>query len=364
VKKGLAKKMTSEGYLSFIETSAGLGRLVISERYRNHPLLHGGPYFTLPTELLGLVVNAVGEERFDTELLEMEYALSQMCDDHSRLIGFWGGQPINYPLLKSSAGVQCDFLIEELVNRYGKTAHEARAILALADNRLEWINCSRRGYCGWLLTHPVFREEQLQIFRRWAGLVARWGIPHMGPVVRHAKAVHAAKRAKAEHQQFIREFEQFFIRWRLDDIPAPSAPLPLAPHLPVNAPRPLLGHMHFCGTTFYFPDILPLPKLDMIRELLEEALRDTNVPDHLAEWFEIVHSDNVAKNAIGHYARVFELQHFVRALYARHATALRQKKTVLMVALGEYLGVSGDSVERDLSFIADRLGRDWYLPGG
>jgi hypothetical protein len=110
-----------------------------------------------------------------------------------------------------------------------------------------------------------------------------------------------------------------------------------------------------------FPDICPVPSRDKLREILEEALRERSAPDYLSEWFEIVHSDNVAKNQIPRYARIFEVQHYLRALYARHAAALERKKSAIALAISEYLTVSDDSIERDLSFIADRLGPDWYL---
>jgi hypothetical protein len=95
---------------------------------------------------------------------------------------------------------------------------------------------------------------------------------------------------------------------------------------------------------------------------VEDALRDTTPPDYLSEWFEIVHSDNVAKNQIPRYGRVFELQHWVRALYARQQTALHRKKSHLILALAGFYDVSKDSIERDLRFITDRLGAESYLP--
>ncbi len=104
-----------------------------------------------------------------------------------------------------------------------------------------------------------------------------------------------------------------------------------------------------------------MPSRDKLREILEEALRNPRGPDHLAEWFAIVHSDNVAKNQIPRYGRLFELQHYMRALYARHAAALERKKSSLVLALSAYLGVSDDTIERDLNFIAGRLGPDWHL---
>ena len=78
-------------------------------------------------------------------------------------------------------------------------------------------------------------------------------------------------------------------------------------------------------------------------------------------WIEIVHSDNVAKNQIPRYARVFEVQHYVRAIYSRHPRALKRKKSALISALSEYLRTSEDSIERDWKLISDRLGPDWHL---
>lgn len=122
--------------------------------------------------------------------------------------------------------------------------------------------------------------------------------------------------------------------------------------------------MRRSGTTFYIPDICPVPTRDTLRTTIEEALRNRHAPDYLAEWFDIVNSDNVAKNQIPRHGRIFEVQHYFRALHARHSEALRRKKSALIFALAEYFRVSDDTVERDLSFITSRLGSDWYLPSG
>lgn len=211
------------------------------------------------------------------------------------------------------------------------------------------------------MTNRAFREEHHQIFQDWADEVARHGIPNMGPVVRDAQAIPAVQLAEEKTGRFLQDFEQFFIRWRLEGMPAPLVPQPMGVHLPVTDLRPVLGHMRQGGTTFYIPDICPVPSRDELRKILEEALRQPNAPDYLAEWFEIVHSDNVAKNQILRFARIFELQHYLRALYARHGATLKRKKSALVLALSEYLGVSDDTIERDLKFIADRLGPDWHL---
>lgn len=340
----------------------GVRYVGVPPEFREHPLLSRGPYFTLPAPLLVSVVREVGKDRFDAELLDMEHVLSNVCGDHRSRVGFWGGQPIDFPLLRPGMDLTSDFLVRGTAKLLGKSPQEARALLALGEQRLNWTHEVRRGYCGWLMTNGAFVEEHWRIFESWRDEVTQHGIPRMGPVVRDASAVPGAQLAEGRTESFLRQFEEFFIRWRLEGMPAPFVPNPMGPSLPVIDLRPVLGHMRRGGTTFHIPDTFPVPSRDELRSMLEDALRERTAPDHLAEWFEIVHSENVTKNQIPRYARIFEVQHYLRVLHARHATALRRKKSVLMTALANFLRVSEDTVERDLAGIAGRLGPDWYLP--
>ena len=329
--------------------------------FQHHLLLNPGPYFSVPRTLLECVVAEVGEDRFDSDMLEIEFTVSDRCQDHASDVGFWLGQPISYPLLRPYGELMCDFLIQGM-SEWGKIESEARAILELAGKRLNWVAEVRRGYCGWLMTNRAFLDEHRQIFEQWEDWITENGIPTMGPVVRDAGAVPEAVLAEGDAERYLREFEEFFIRWRLDGMAAPLLPQPMGVHLPVLDLRPVLGHMRQGGTTFFIPDICPVPSRDKLRELIEEALRSPRGPDYLAEWFEIVHSDNVAKNQIHRYARIFEVQHYMRALYARHEKALQRKKSALMFAFATFFNVGEDSIERDLALVTGRLGPTWYLP--
>jgi hypothetical protein len=305
----------------------------------------------------------VGQERFDSELLEMEYELSDICGDHTFRIGFWGGEPINFALLRPKRCLTGDFFAKATAKLLGKSEHEARRQLALGQQRSDWTAGVHRGYCGWLMTNRAFLDEHRQIFEDWSDEVAQNGIPNMGPAVCDTQAIADAQLADGEMERFIREFEEFFTRWRLEGMPAPFVPQPMGIHLPVTDLRPMFGHMCRGGTTFFIPDVFPVPSRDNLREILEEALRDRDGPDHLTEWFEIVHSDNVAKNQIVRYARLFEVQHYVSAFYARHESALYRKKSALIRALANYLGATKHSIEKDLHYIATRLGAEWHLAG-
>jgi hypothetical protein len=119
--------------------------------------------------------------------------------------------------------------------------------------------------------------------------------------------------------------------------------------------------MRHGGTTFYLPDILPIPSRDEFRNILEEALRRRTTADHLAEWIRIVSSGNPARNQIHRYSRIFEIQHYMRAIYARHSQAMYRKQSSLDVALASFLGVNEATIKNDLRHIGRRLGRDWYL---
>src|SRR5262245_48256778 len=113
------------------------------------------------------------------------------------------------------------------------------------------------------------------------------------------------------------------------------------------------------GSSFYFPDIFPIPSREELRDILEEGADRTHAPDHLREWQELVRSNNPGKNTIGRYARLFELHHFWWALQERHPAALHRRTEKLQEAFAVFLGTSSDSIHKDLGLIADRLGTKW-----
>jgi len=244
----------------------------------------------------------------------------------------------------------------------GKDVGHVRRTLKLADGRLKWTAVVRRGFGGWLMTNRQFLTEQAAIVDQWAGDVQTLGIPVMGPVVRDASAVPGgATVAEGRLQAFVQAFEEFFVRWRLTGMPAPSAPVPLGLYLPVTNLPSVLGHMRHAGTTFYISDIFPVPSRDELRRIMEECLRYGGAPEHLDEWGRLVQSQNPARIQLRRYARIFEMQHHLRAFYGRHAKALYRKQSSLVTALATFLDVDDATIANDLRHTGGRLGRDWYL---
>ncbi len=340
----------------------GLISTAIPDQYRGHPLLQGMPFFTLPNALLDAVVQNVGRQRFDTDLLDMERAFSNALGESTSNVGYWRDAPVESSLLRPMAMQFSDRQIAVFAAANGLTVAAVQCSLAVGDDRLQWTVIARRGYCGWLMTNRQFLDEHAAIFGNWADEVRRRGIPAMGPVVRDVSSFPGnVMRATASTRDFIQEFEQFFIRWRLEALTAPWLPAPLALKLPVVDLSPLVGHMRHGGTTFYLPDILPIPSRDEFRNILEESLRRRRSADHLAEWTRIVRSGNPARNQIHRYSRIFEIQHYMRAIYGRHSQAMYRKQSSLVMALASFLDVNEATIKNDLQHIGRRLGSDWYL---
>lgn len=325
--------------------------------YSEHPLVRHRLYFTLPELLLDCLAKKVGDERFDAGLWEMELALTRACGGEDG-VGFWDGVQIQFPLLRYQP-LKVDPLDAKGL---GWTDQQLEAVNTVGRSRTERFATTARGYAGWLLTNRAFLAEHNAILLTWQAEIQKHQIPLIGPVVQDASQVPEVDSQPGEEiEQFVKAFEAFFIRWRLGGLTAPYLPSPLRPQMPVAILASVLGHMRDGGRTFYMPDTFPVPTRDELRDLMEDALRGPGTPAHLAEWIANVQTSNSAKNTIQRYARLFELQHYVRTLYQRHAAALRQRKSSMTQAFATFLKVSDDTIEKDLAFVAEKLGDEWYL---
>src|SRR5207245_2877217 len=116
-------------------------------------------------------------------------------------------------------------------------------------------------YCGWLLLNLQFRQEHRQLFERWQEQMGQFGVPQQELFVSASQGRVSPEIAQAtgEQAQYAQAFWDFYTRWRLANLAAPYLPQPLMPQLPVSILQHVLGHMRHGGTTFYFPDIYPVP---------------------------------------------------------------------------------------------------------
>jgi hypothetical protein len=311
-------------------------------------------------------VRALGESTFDEDLLRLEYALSEVCGDHTRIVGFWVGAPIHYDRLRVRP-VSYGTALGEYAEQFGKKAEQlgkkkARLEYALktAEESLSWMANVSRGYLGWLLTNRDFLDEHYALFDKWKEEVRTQGIPTLGPLLAQAMDWPGAERAVDDrHRGFIEDFEALFHRWRLNSLTAPFLPVPLAPQMTGHLPASILRQLSGAGAFWFIPDIFPVPSRDQIRQLLDDSLRGGQKPEHLKEWTAMIRKDNTAKNQIARFARIFELQHFWRLFHQRHAEALYRKVGKLKEAFASFLECDHETIRKDLLSIGKRLGRDW-----
>lgn len=290
--------------------------------HAGHPLVAGRYFFTLPKELLEDAVAAVGEERFDPPLLDLERALSVACGDHSEVVGFRAGVPVRYGLLGRPPGLAATAqeVTDAMSKELGWAVTPAHlASLGVIDDRLERAREVCRAYNGWLALNPQFASEQTDFFARWGVMARRVGLEAPTP-----GAEDRARHSMADYAAFADDRDRLLRRWELAGLVGPFLPDPPRPHAPLAGgvdavlPDPRLG------TTFFFPRIFPLPDRQELSRMIDDAMARHRLPPHLKGWSDLIATDNPGRGkALPRLGRVFVLQHYWRALFARHAPALQ-----------------------------------------
>ena len=149
------------------------------------------------------------------------------------------------------------------------------------------------------------------------------------------------------------QFRDFCSRWRLSQFAGPYLPVPVEPRFPN-----LLASQQ-AAPQFQIPDIIAIDGGGLVREMITDSLRQPRA-EHLAEWMQIVEPDNQGRKTIHRFARLFELQHYSRALAQRHPNALAGKKEKLRHAFANFFVTSDDTVRSDFRFVKQLLGRGHF----
>lgn len=312
------------------------------------------PLFTLPQQLLKVIEELFGDGWLSAEQLATEKDLATQCHDHTQVVGAWKGNPIVFYHLRREGFPQ---ISEELRVELG-WERQTVSNLRIAEERSAWVHEITKGYIGWLTTTRAFLSEHDELLSRHANAVRRWGLPGLRQAV--SAVPDEVKRASPPEglSELCKSVEEFCLRWRLVRLAAPGLPVPLQPFAPIPMPILAMGPMNTGGGLFYFPDTFAIPSRDMLRGILDEALRLSS-PSHLADWTKLVSRDNLAKNQIARFGRLFEIQHYCRILQDRYPAAMHRSLGRLASVLASYFGVAQKTIDADMGLISKRLGRDW-----
>jgi hypothetical protein len=327
-------------------------------RFQDHLLVKERYFFTLPPTLWREILQQVGVEKFQEDLIELEDSLGQICGDHSSNAGLLRGQAFPYHhLCRASIGQ-----ISAASTGWGMNQARLDHTIRDAEAKLSGLATVARGYLGWLLTNPRFLEEHDALLSEQLSVVDRWGTADFGLPCPPTGFDSATEDERAAFATTNVRFVEFLCRWRLQSLAAPYLPVPLQPLMAGRLPQSILGQYLQTGGLFVVPDTFPVPSRDEFRSMLDQALHGSP-PDHLTEWMTIIARNNTAKQAIPRFARIFALQHFWRVLHHRHRLALRRKTTILQRVFASFFKTTERTIFQDLIEIRRRLGAGWIDRG-
>ena len=211
---------------------------------------------------------------------------------------------------------------------------------------------------GWLLTNPLFLNEHDRLWEGASEELIGASIPRRIEARRSGHELPAGWQRQPDSASGVAaQFREFCLRWRLSQLAGPYLPVPVEPRIPN-----LLASQQ-AAPQFQIPDIIAINGGGLVREMITDSLRQPRA-EHLAEWMQIVEPDNQGRKTIHRFARLFELQHYSRALAQRHPNALAGEKEKLRLAFAKFFSASDDTIRSDLHLLKKRLGRDHYQAGG
>ena len=329
----------------------------------------------LPIRLLKSLQQACGPNPATLQQLAREREFSESLAQDDRQVGqrhYFGAeedQPIPYGYFARShwcapgarrgvSGIDMDLFLSlnPQLNR-----HRVERSLGIADDRIEKFSEIARGYLGWLLTSPIFLAEHDQLLTAYRSEILEWELPQLSRPLVSRKPAENLVPITAEQNRFCEAFDAFFKRWRLRTLAAPGLPVPLTPQIPVPSTSLALGPQNEVGCLFFIPDTFPTLSRDLLRELLEDALRqNSGLPDHLQGWSELIDKGNSSKSEIARFARLFEIQHYLRIVRQRLP---KIQQGVLERCLAELCAVSEAAIHADVVDLTKKLGRGWQDRG-
>ena len=332
------------------------GRHLVPAAYANHALVARRVFYVLPRELFNALIAKLQPQTFDSQQLTMEHALTTALAPHPHLVGYRSGEAFSYSLLPIRQQFLWDPSKEDL-SFIGMTRETWDLTLKEGAEKLTPMLDALRGYCGWLVTNRDYLKERDTLFGKWKHRLATDGIPQSGPTFFGKMPLAEFIRVVSGKQEvrFLKAFEHFYARWRLQHLITRELPEPLAPQIPVLTPLALLTHMRTGGVTLYQPDTMPIPPRDRLREVLEDV-RVSHANEHLKDWIKTVSASRHNDHSIRRFGQMFALHFYWTVFEERHAQVMTGNIGRIQEAFGDYLGVSVDAIKKYFERIRKRLG--------
>ncbi len=334
-------EVSLHGYRLF-QTPTGSSSSCVPESLQQHAWIKGKCFGALPTALMDQINKETRETWAKDVDWQLERHLSSICERLSQQVGFNKGRPLLFPLQNNATlhKITADAAAE--LGWSGFNPAKQQQLAKEYAKQRGWYNDMARGYAGWLTCQRSFCEERAGALANNLNVISL--LPN--------------KEADASGDELPGDARDFLVRWRLQSLAGPFLPVPLQPMLAGHFPLTMLRLMQDSGGLFFLPDTFPIPSRDELRKTLAEAV-STGANEHLKEWLAITASKNPAKNKITRFSRLLDVQRYWQILHDRHPQRMHGAIGKLQIALAKHLGVSQDSLKRDLRFLYGQLGDPW-----
>lgn len=329
----------------------------LPRKYRNHPLIQGKVYYTLPRPLLWAIEREFDRRPFGQEQHEMEEDLAESLDDNQFEGGYANGVPIVYDWL-SPETPPLPRPDEGLLEKSGRKVNLAEYDLAMeiARKRMDSLRLPLRGYLGWLMTHRPFLSERDALFTTWAAETARHGIPQTGATIRPVPSgTGLAKKVTGQRmQRFLKEFTDSYTKWRLQHLVTKELPVPLAPQSPVLSPQAFLEQLRSRAVSYTQPDTMPIPPRDSLRDMLDDQYGGEE-KDHLKRWLRVIRRGRSNNESIIAFGQIFTVQHYWRVIEKRYPNVVKSNVGRLEKAFARFMKRSPEAIAKYRRRIRRRL---------
>ncbi len=306
-----------------------------------------GVVYTFPQRLLKELLLTLKIGPLDRQALVLEQQQASKLAKNPHWVGHdSAGSYISYSLLAPGSLANWDPSDKHL-KLLGLTPAKFKMICQEGQARQAPYLTALSGYAGWLVTNPEFLAERDQLFTTWKTFVKKEGVPRSGPTT-FGNLEHTTLARKVTNSGvvgFLKAFENFYARWRLQHLVTRELPQPLAPQIPLLTPLAPLTHMKTGGVTLYQPDTMPIPGRDRLIDVLTDV-RHLQANDHLAGWLKLSRRDRSSDHSMQAVGQEFRLHHYWSILEQRHPTALERNVGRAQEAFGEFLGVDSATVDK------------------
>ncbi len=298
------------------------------------PFQSKGPLYRVPAAITKVLAKSRNSSRpiMDDDDAKAEDAFDRLCHQHG-IEGVWDHQPIDYRFLNDGP-LPLPTNLQELANDLGwETKHLSQ--VRQAFSKTESIHWKLKGYVGWLMTEPSFREAVTLLSEHWSSLPAsiRPAFP-LGRVTAHGSVF------SPELHEFHADLMKFLDDWQLVglatwELPIPQGPLFANPQLPTAIRNPIAGVSVF--VPLYYPVTSGDELLQMMVAQQAQMARQAKL--------------DPSRTALPHfkaYARMVDVVHWERVVTERYGQPRKPQGFVssLESALQDHLRLSADQVQR------------------